>query len=225
MGADLGNVQPGDVVAVWGCGAVGQMAARAAMLLGAERVVVIDRFDYRLDIVRRNTRAETLNYERDDVRDSLKEMTAGRGPDAVIDCVGLEAHHSNPVLNAYDRTKQATRAETERGHALRQMIASVRSGGTVSIVGVYGGAADPLPMFQMFDKGLTLRMGQAHVRRWTDDILPLLTDPADPLAVADLRTHRLSLEQAPAAYEMFQKKEDGCIKVVLDPFAVAADAG
>ena len=215
MGAEMCDISPGDTVAVWGAGPVGQFAAASAALLGAHRVVVIDRFDYRLDVVRRNTRAETLNYERDDVRDSLKEMTAGRGPDAVIDAAGLEAHHSNPVLNGYDRAKQATRAETERGHALRQMIPAVRSGGTVSIVGVYGGFMDKFPIGSLMNRSITLRTGQTHVHKYLQPLLEVIEKgEIDPTRII---THRLPLEQAPHGYEIFKKKQDGCEKVVLLP--------
>jgi threonine dehydrogenase-like Zn-dependent dehydrogenase len=215
MGAEMCDITPGDTVAVWGAGPVGQFTAASAFLLGAHRVVVIDRFDYRLDIVRRGTGAETLNYERDDVRDSLKEMTAGRGPDAVIDCVGLEAHHSNPALHAYDRTKQATRAETERGHALRQMITSVRSGGVVSIVGVYGGFVDKFPIGSLMNRSLTVRTGQTHVHRYQHQLLARIErGEIDPSFII---THRATLSDAPRMYELFKHKTDECLKVVLTP--------
>ena len=215
MGAEMCGIYEGDTVAVWGAGPVGQFAAASAFLLGAHRVVVIDRFDYRLDVVRRNTRAETLNYERDDVRDSLKEMTAGRGPDAVIDCVGLEAHHSNPALHAYDRAKQATRAETERGHALRQMITAVRSGGTVSIVGVYGGFMDKFPIGSLMNRSLTVRTGQTHVHRYQHQLLERIErGEIDPSFII---THRAKLSEAPQMYETFKHKQDECLKVVLTP--------
>ncbi len=215
MGAEMCDITPGDTVAVWGAGPVGQFAAASAFLLGAHRVVVIDRFDYRLDIVRRGTGAETLNYERDDVRDSLKEMTAGRGPDAVIDCVGLEAHHSNPALHAYDRTKQATRAETERGQALRQMITSVRSGGIVSIVGVYGGFVDKFPIGSLMNRSLTVRTGQTHVHRYQHQLLERIErGEIDPSFII---THRATLSDAPRMYELFKHKTDECLKVVLTP--------
>jgi threonine dehydrogenase-like Zn-dependent dehydrogenase len=215
MGAEMCGIQEGDTIAVWGAGPVGQFAAASAFLLGAHRVVVIDRFDDRLDVVRRNTRAETLHYERDDVRDSLKEMTAGRGPDAVIDCVGLEAHHSNPALQAYDRTKQATRAESDRGHALRQMITSVRSGGTVSIVGVYGGFVDKFPIGSLMNRSLTVRTGQTHVHRYQHQLLERIErGEIDPSFII---THRAGLADAPRMYELFKHKQDECLKVVLTP--------
>ena len=215
MGAEMCDIEEGDTIAIWGAGPVGQLAAASAFLLGAHRVVVIDRFDDRLDVVRRNTRAETLNYERDDVRDSLKEMTAGRGPDAVIDAAGLEAHHSNPVLNSYDRAKQATRAETERGHALRQMIPAVRSGGTVSIVGVYGGFMDKFPIGSLMNRSLTVRTGQTHVHRYQHQLLERIErGEIDPSFII---THRAKLSEAPEMYELFKHKQDECLKVVLTP--------
>jgi len=215
MGAEMCGISEGDTIAVWGAGPVGQFAAASAFLLGAHRVIVIDRLDDRLAVVRRNTRAETLNYERDDVRDSLKEMTAGRGPDAVIDCVGLEAHHSNPVLHGYDRAKQATRAETDRGHALRQMITAVRSGGTVSIVGVYGGFLDKFPIGSLMNRSLTVRTGQTSVHRYQHDLLARVErGEIDPSFIV---THRAKLSDAPRMYELFKHKQDECLKVVLTP--------
>ena len=215
MGAEMCDISEGDTIAIWGAGPVGQLAAASAFLLGAHRVVVIDRFDDRLAVVRRGTRAETLHYERDDVRDSLKEMTGGRGPDAVIDCVGLEAHHSNPALHAYDRTKQATRAESDRGHALRQMITSVRSGGTVSIVGVYGGFVDKFPIGSLMNRSLTVRTGQTHVHRYQHQLLERIErGEIDPSFII---THRARLADAPRMYELFKHKQDECLKVVLTP--------
>ncbi len=215
MGAEMCDIKAGDTIAVWGAGPVGQFAAASAALLGAHRVVVIDRFDYRLDIVRRNTGAETLNYEQVDVRDALQEITAGRGPDAVIDCVGLEAHHPNPALHTYDRAKQATRAETDRGHSLRQMITSVRSGGVVSIVGVYGGFMDKFPIGSLMNRSLTVRTGQTHVHRYQHSLLERIErGEIDPSFIV---THRASLSDAPAMYETFKHKRDDCLKVVLTP--------
>jgi threonine dehydrogenase-like Zn-dependent dehydrogenase len=215
MGAEMCDIKRGDVIAIWGAGPVGQFAAASAFLLGAHRVIVIDRFDYRLDIVRQHTGAETLNYEDVDVRDALQELTAGRGPDAVIDAAGLEAHHSNPALNAYDRTKQATRMETERGHALRQAILSVRSGGTVSIVGVYGGFMDKFPIGSLMNRSLTVRTGQTHVHRYLRPLLERIDQgQIDPSFII---THRARLEDAPAMYETFKNKTDDCLKVVLTP--------
>ena len=213
MGAEMCDIKRGDVIAIWGAGPVGQFAAASAFLLGAHRVIVIDRFDYRLDIVRQHTGAETLNYEEVDVRDALQELTAGRGPDAVIDAAGLESHHSNPALNAYDRTKQATRMETERGHALRQAILSVRSGGVVSIVGVYGGFMDKFPIGSLMNRSLTVRTGQTHVHRYLRPLLDRIDQgQIDPSFII---THKAKLEDAPRMYETFKHKTDDCLKVVL----------
>ncbi|HEV7656330.1 MAG TPA: zinc-dependent alcohol dehydrogenase [Mycobacteriales bacterium] len=214
MGADMA-VSPGDVVAVWGAGPVGMFAAASARLLGAERVIVIDRFDYRLDRVAKNTGAETINYADVAVLDALNELTAGRGPDACIEAVGLEAHVGNPFVHAYDRVKQAARQQTERPEAVREAILACRTGGTVSIMGAYGGFADKFPLGQLMNKSLTIRTGQCHVQRY---LRPLLTrieaGEIDPSFVV---SHRMSLEQAPEAYEMFKNKTDDCTKVVLAP--------
>ena len=215
MGAEMCDIEEGDTIAVWGAGPVGQFAAASAFLLGAHRVVVIDRLDYRLDIVRRHTGAETLNYEQVDVRDALQEMTAGRGADAVIDAVGLEAHHDNAALQTYDRVKQATRLETERGHALRQAILSCRSGGVVSIVGVYGGFMDKFPIGSLMNRSLTVRTGQTHVHRYQHHLLERIErGDIDPSFIV---THRASLAEAPQMYETFKHKNDECLKVVLTP--------
>jgi threonine dehydrogenase-like Zn-dependent dehydrogenase len=212
-------------VTVYGLGPIGQMCARIARYQGAGRVIGVDLVPERLEMARRHG-VETLNAaEHDDVPATVKELTGGRGTDAVIDAVGLEAHGSagaelaqKAVSVLPDRVAEALSERTgvDRLSALREAIDTVRRGGTLSIVGVYGGAADPLPLMELFDKGLQLRMGQAHVRRWVDLILPLLVDE-DPLGTADLATHRLPLEQAPYGYEVFQKKQDGAIKVLLNP--------
>ena len=215
MGAEMCDIKPGDTVAVWGAGPVGQFAAASAFLLGAHRVVVIDRFRYRLDVVAKNTGAETLDYEQVDVREALKDMTAGRGPDACIDAVGLEAHHSNAALHSYDRAKQATRAETERGHALRQAILSCRSGGVVSVVGVYGGFLDKFPIGSLMNRSLVLRTGQTHVHRYLRPLLEHVEQGRiDPSFII---THRAPLSEAPQMYETFKNKTDDCLKVVLKP--------
>jgi threonine dehydrogenase-like Zn-dependent dehydrogenase len=229
---EFADIPVGGSVAVIGLGPIGQMAARIAAHRGASTVIGVDLVPERLEMARRHGIDVIDLREVDDVSAAVRDLTGGRGADATIEAVGMEAHGS-PVASLAQKAagilpdalarKAIEKVAVDRLAALEAAIASVRRGGTVSIVGVYGGATDPLPMFQMFDKGLTLRMGQAHVKRWTDTILPLVADPADPLAVLDLRTHRLSLEQAPDAYAMFQKKEDGCIKVVLDPFAVSSD--
>ena len=219
-------VPAGGTVAVFGLGPVGQFATRVARHLGAGRVFGVDLVPERLEMARRHG-VETVDVGSSmDVPAELIELTAGTGPDSVIDAVGMEAHGS-PVPAAAQRlvgflpdavARTVTeRAGVDRMIVLHQSIAAVRRGGTVSVSGVYGGAIDPMPMMQMFDKQITLRMGQANVRAWTDQILPLLTDDDDPLGVMDLVTHRLPLDQAPRAYDLFQKKADGCIKVVLTP--------
>ena len=219
-------VSPGGTVAVFGLGPVGQFCARVARHRGAERVFGVDLVPERLEMARRHG-VETVDASASaDVPAELIERTAGRGPDSVIDAVGMEAHGA-PVPAAAQRLvgllpdavarSLNERVGVDRMTVLLQCIATVRRGGTVSISGVYGGTIDPLPMMQMFDKQVTLRMGQANVRAWTDQIYPLVTGDDDPLGVMDLVTHRMPLEDAPAAYELFQRKEDGCIKVVLTP--------
>jgi threonine dehydrogenase-like Zn-dependent dehydrogenase len=214
MGAEMCDLEGGEVVAVWGAGPVGQFAAASAKLLGAERVIVIDRFDYRLAMARRQG-AETIDYEQvDSVPEALKELTGGRGPDACIDAVGMEAHFHGP-LYAYDRVKQAARLQTERAFALREAIMSCRNGGTVSIVGVYGGLVDKFPIGALMNRGLTIRTGQCHVHRYLRPLLQRIEDgEIDPSFVI---THRMSLEDAPKGYETFKHKEDDCMKVVLTP--------
>ena len=215
MGAEMCDLKGGEVVAIWGAGPVAQFAAASARLLGAERVIVIDRFDYRLRIAEQHTGAETLNYEHvDRVPEALKELTGGRGPDACIDAVGLEAHHHGP-LYAYDRVKQALRQETERPIALREAIMSVRNGGTVSIVGVYGGLVDKFPIGAVMNRGLTVRSGQCHVHRYLRPLLERIErGEIDPTFVV---THHLPLDEAPRGYELFKQKQDDCLKVVLKP--------
>jgi len=217
MGAEMCDIEPGDVIAVWGAGPVGQFAAASAFLLGAERVIVIDRFEERLRMARRHTRAETLNYEEldDGVLPALKEMTAGRGPDACIDAVGMEAHHAVAPLDAYEKAKQLTRLETERPHALREAIMSCRNGGTVSVIGVYGGMMDKFPIGSWMNRSITLRGGQCHVQRYTAPLLERIErGDIDPSYVI---THQLPLDQASQAYETFKHKRDDCVKVVLKP--------
>ncbi|MEU6095118.1 zinc-dependent alcohol dehydrogenase [Streptomyces sp. NPDC047079] len=215
MGAEMCDIKPGDVVAVWGAGPVGQFAAASAYLLGAERVIVVDRFPYRLDRIKEYAGAETLDYEAVDVLDALAEMTAGRGPDACIDAVGMEAHHPTGPLHAYDRAKQAARLETERPHALREAILACRNGGTVSVIGVYGGFLDKFPMGSLMNRSITLRGAQCHVHRYLRLLLDRIRDgDIDPSFVI---SHRLPLDQAPQGYEMFKHKENECNKVVLTP--------
>ncbi len=217
MAAENCNIQPGDTVAVWGCGPVGQFAIKSAYLLGAERVIAIDRYPDRLQLARDAGGAVPLNYEEvDSVVEALIEMTGGRGPDACIDAVGMEAHGSG--LDAwYDRAKQQMRLETDRPTALRQVLQACRKGGTVSIPGVYGGIIDKVPMGAAFNKGLTLRMGQTHVQRYMKPLLQHIEQgDIDPTFII---THRLSLDEAPEGYRMFREKQDNCLKVVLQPQA------
>jgi threonine dehydrogenase-like Zn-dependent dehydrogenase len=215
MGAEFCEIGGGEVIAVWGAGPVGQFAAASAKMLGAERVIVIDRFEYRLRVAREHTGAETINYEEvDSVPEALKELTGGRGPDACIDAVGMEAHHHGP-LYAYDRAKQAARLETDRPFALREAIMSCRNGGIVSVMGVYGGFVDKFPMGQLMNRGLTIKTGQCHVQRYLEPLLERVENgDIDPSFVV---THRLPLAEAPRGYEMFKHKEDDCLKVVLTP--------
>ena len=215
MGADVCDIKRGDVIAVWGCGPVGQFAIASAYMLGAERVIAIDRFDYRLQMAREKAGAETINYEQTPVREALREMTGGRGPDACIDCVGMEAHHHHGGMYAYDRAKQATRLETERGYALREAILNCRSGGTVSIMGVYGGFMDKFPIGAVMNRGLTIKTGQCHVHRYLRPLLERVENgEIDPSFIV---THRMSLDDAPTGYETFKHKRDECVKVVLSP--------
>ncbi len=215
MGAELCDIKPGDVIAVWGAGPVGQFAIASAYLLGAERVIAIDRFDYRLRMAREKAGAETIDYEQTSVREALREMTGGRGPDACIDAVGLEAHHHNPGMYGYDRVKQATRMETERGYALREAIFNCRSGGTVSIMGVYGGFMDKFPIGAVMNRGLTIKTGQCHVHRYLRPLLERIENgDIDPSFIV---THRMSLDDAAEGYETFKHKQDECVKVVLKP--------
>ena len=217
MGAEFCEPSPEKVIAVWGAGPVGQFAIASARLLGAERVIAIDRFPERLKMARDHAGAsETINYEDDpDVVEQLKELTAGRGPDAVIDAVGLEAHHGHVAIHAYDRIKQATRTETERPHALREAIMACQPGGIVSVIGVYGGVLDKFPMGAFLNKGLQMRSGQCHVQRYTQPLLQRIVDgEIDPAFVI---THTMGLDDAPTGYETFKHKHDDCVKVVLKP--------
>jgi len=220
-------IPKGGSVAVFGLGPIGQMCTRIARHNGAERVIGVDMVPERLEMARRNGVEAIDSGAHEDVPAAIGEMTDGRGPDGVIDAVGMEAHGAPGAELAQKATgmlpdplaaKATERFAVDRLSALHDSIDTVRRGGTISISGVYGGQLDPLPLMQLFDKGIQIRMGQAHVRRWTDDILPLLEEDAgDPLGIDDLTTHQLPLAEAPGAYSMFQKKEDGAIKVVLKP--------
>ncbi|MGC5310937.1 zinc-dependent alcohol dehydrogenase [Micromonospora zamorensis] len=213
MGAEMCDIKPGQVIAIWGAGPVGLFAAASARLLGAERVIVIDRFPYRLRLAEEHTGAETINYEQADVLDTLNEMTAGRGPDACIDAVGLEGHHGNAAMYAYDRAKQVARVETERPFALRQAILACRSGGVVSVVGAYGGFVDKFPMGAFMNRSLIMRTGQCHVQRYTRPLLERIQrGEIDPSFIV---SHRMPLRDAPKGYKIFQKKQDDCTKVLL----------
>jgi threonine dehydrogenase-like Zn-dependent dehydrogenase len=222
---EYADVPRGGSVTVFGLGPVGQMCARIARHRGA-RVVAVDLVPERLQMAERHG-IETLDSDEvDDVAEAVRELTDGRGTDSVIDAVGMEAHGNRAVemvqklvnrLPDAVATTVMERAGVDRLAALRESVETVCRGGTISIIGVYGGTADPINMLQLFDKGVKIAMGQAHVRRWTDDLLPLLTRDDDPLGVEDLRTHRLPLDEAPHGYEIFQKKEDGAIKIVLEP--------
>jgi threonine dehydrogenase-like Zn-dependent dehydrogenase len=223
---DYAAIPKGGSVAVFGLGPIGQMSARIARHRGAEQVFGIDTVPERLEMARRNGIEAIDAGKHDDISATIRELTDGRGPDSAIDAVGMEAHGAPGAKAAQTivgllpdavAEKLTEKAAVDRLSALLACIDTVRRGGTVSISGVYGGQLDPLPMMQIFDKGLQLRMGQAHVRQWTDEILPLLEGEDDPLGVDDLTTHQLPLAEAPGAYEIFQKKEDGAIKVVLKP--------
>jgi threonine dehydrogenase-like Zn-dependent dehydrogenase len=215
MAAENCEIEPGDSVAVWGCGPVGQFAIRSAVLLGAERVIAIDRVPERLSLARMAGCTDTVNFDDEDVHDQLRLLTGGRGPDACIDAVGLEAHGTGSAGAVYDAVKTRAFLATDRLEALRQAIHACRKGGIVSIPGVYGGYLDKMPMGAAFAKGLTLKMGQTHVHRYMRPLLGLIENGAiDPSFVV---SHRLPLEDGPSAYRMFDEKQDGCTKVVLRP--------
>jgi threonine dehydrogenase-like Zn-dependent dehydrogenase len=215
MAAENCDIRPGDTVAVWGCGPVGQFAILSAYLLGAERVIAIDRVPERLQMAHDKGKAVPLNYENvDSVLEALTEMTGGRGPDACIDAVGMEAHGSG-LDGWYDWGKQQIGLQTDRPTALRPAIQACRKGGTVSIPGVYGGIIDKVPIGAAFNKGLTLRMGQTHVHRYVKPLLERIErEEIDPSFII---THRMRLDEAPTGYDIFRDKQDNCIKVVLQP--------
>jgi threonine dehydrogenase-like Zn-dependent dehydrogenase len=214
MGADLGGVRPGDVVAVWGAGAVGQMAARAAMLLGAERVIVIDRLDYRLAMTERHVGAETINYADAEVEGELRERTGGRGPDVCVEAVGMEAHGTGPQY-VYDQVKQQLRLQQDRPTAVRQAIHACRKGGTVFVLGVFAGLVDKFPLGAVMNKGLTLRSAQMHGQRYIPMLLERMA--RGELVTEQLATHVMSLDDGPKGYQMFKDKADDCVRAVFTP--------
>jgi threonine dehydrogenase-like Zn-dependent dehydrogenase len=214
MAAENCNIQPGDTIAVWGCGPVGLLAMKSAFMLGAERVIAIDRIKSRLRKAADDCGAETINYEEVDVLDALKEMTGGRGPDACIEAVGMESHGAG-AEHLYDRAKVALMLETDRPLPLREAIHACRKGGTVSVPGVYGGVIDTFPVGAVFGKGLTLKMGQTHVHKYMRPLLERIRrGDIDPSFVV---THKFPLDEAPRAYRMFRDKSDDCVKVVMKP--------
>ena len=214
MAAENCGIRPGDTIAVWGCGPVGLFAIASAFLLGAERVFAIDRLPERLRKARENCKAETLNYEDVDVLEALRELTGGRGPDACIDAVGLEAH-GHGFFASYDKVKQSLRMQTDRPTALREAILACRNGGTLSIPGVYGGFLDKVPFGAIVNKALTLKTGQTHVQRYLRPLLEMIEQGRiDPSFVI---SHHLSLEDAPEGFAMFRDKQDQCTKIVLKP--------
>jgi threonine dehydrogenase-like Zn-dependent dehydrogenase len=217
MGAEFCEISGGEVIAVFGAGPVGLFAIASAVMLGAERVIAIDQYDYRLRMALNKAGAtDAVDFSKDpDIVEQLKELTGGRGPDAVIDAVGMEAAHGHGVVHAAERIKQATRTETERGHALRDAIMACRPGGIVSVIGVYGGVLDKFPAGAMLNKGLTIKSGQCHVHRYLEPLYEHIRNgDIDPAFVV---THRVGLDMAPDAYETFKHKQDECVKVVMRP--------
>jgi threonine dehydrogenase-like Zn-dependent dehydrogenase len=219
MAVEQCNVKSDDTVAIWGCGPVGQFTIRSAKLLGAGRVIAIDdgsMVPERLQMAR-DGGAITIDHSKEDVYERLLDLTGGIGPDVCIDAVGMEAHGSNAVENAYDKIKTNLFLETERPAVVRQVIECCRKAGTVSIPGVYGGMSDKIPMGALMNKGLTIKTGQTHVHRYVPELLDhIRRGRIDPSFVV---THRVPLADAPHAYNIFREKKDGCIKVVLDPAA------
>jgi threonine dehydrogenase-like Zn-dependent dehydrogenase len=217
MGAEFCDIKGGEAIAVFGAGPVGQFAIASAVMLGAERVIAIDQYDYRLQMaVNKAGATDIIDFGKDpDIVEQLKWMTGGRGPDAVIDAVGMEASHGHGVLHAADRVKQATRAETDRGWALREAILACRPAGIVSVIGAYGGLMDKFPAGAFMNKGLTMKTGQCHVQRYMKKLYEHVRNgDIDPSFVV---THRLDLDRAPDGYEVFKHKQDECVKVVLKP--------
>jgi threonine dehydrogenase-like Zn-dependent dehydrogenase len=213
MAAEMAAIEPGDTVAVWGCGPVGQFAIASARMLGAERIIAIDRFPYRLRMALMHAGAtDIINYEEQRVLEALKDLTGGRGPDACIDAVGMEGH-GHGLQYAYDRTKQLAKLEMDRPIALREAILACRNGGTVSVVGVYAGFIDKFPMGSVMNRSLTIKTGQCHVHRYMKPLLEAIErGNLDPTFII---THRMKLEDAPKGYDIFMHKQDECMKVVL----------
>jgi threonine dehydrogenase-like Zn-dependent dehydrogenase len=215
MAAENAGIEEGDTVAIWGCGPVGQFAIQSAWMFGAGRVIAIDRVPERLEMARVHGRAETLNFDDQEVHETLMQMTGGRGPDRCIDAVGAEAHGTGSIGAVVDKVKQSLHLSMDRPTALRQAIMACRKAGTLSIPGVYIGLLDKIPFGAAVNKGLTLKMGQTHVQRYLRPLLDKIEGgEIDPSFVI---THRIPLEEAPAAYEHFRKKTDACIKVVIKP--------
>lgn len=215
MAAEQCRIEPGDTVAVWGCGPVGQFAIQSAWMFGAGRVIAIDKVPERLELARRAGRAETIDFSQKDVYDTLQEMTKGRGPDRCIDAVGCEAHGGGSLDGILDSAKAAVMLVTDHAHVLRQAIMCCRKAGVVSVPGVYVGIADKLPVGALVNKGLTIHTGQTHVHRYIDPLLKRIeAGEIDPSFVI---THRAPLDEAPELYKSFRDKKDGCIKVVLRP--------
>jgi threonine dehydrogenase-like Zn-dependent dehydrogenase len=213
MGAEMCDIKPGHVIAIWGAGPVGLFAAASAQLLGAERVVVIDRFKYRLDRAVEKLGVEVINYEEQDVHETLAELTGGRGPDGCIDCVGMEGHSANHLLYGMDRVKQMARVKRDRPLAVREAILACKSGGTVSIMGVYSGFVDNFPLGQMMNRSIRIMTGQCHVHRYMKPLLEhIQAGRIDPTFVI---SHRMKLEDAPKGYQIFNDKVDNCEKIVL----------
>jgi len=208
------NIRKGDTVAVWGCGPVGLLAMKCAWHLGAGKVFAIDSFPERLEMARMHCKAETLNYDETDITEALHNMTGGRGPDSCIDAVGMEAQGTG-FEAAYDTVKQTLHLENDRPIALRQLIKACRKGGTISVPGVYSGFVDKMPMGAIFAKGLTLRAGQTHVQKYLRPLMRLIE--TGEIDSSFLITHRMSLNDAPMGYELFDRKQDGCVKIVLRP--------
>jgi threonine dehydrogenase-like Zn-dependent dehydrogenase len=216
MGAEMCDIKPGDTIAVWGCGPVGQFAIASAFLLGAERVIGIDRYPYRLEMAQSRLNAEVINYEQQDVYETLMEMTGGKGPDSCIDAVGMEAHKPG-IMYALDRTKQAMKIEMDRPLALREAIRCCKNGGTISVIGVYAGFIDMFPMGSLMNRSLTLKTGQCHVQRYMKPLLDRIErGEIDPSFVI---THKMVLADAPKGFALFCGKLDNCEKVVLKPAA------